>query len=167
MSPSYFKGRSWHQITREERVFCAELENCIRKDKEKFIEILKDESGLPDHLEGPWEVAYEACFYRDFLHCFNKAAKNKYSTKRTKMRLACPDERHPKQLEHPQSEWDLLHGMLMSHQEGDVPVARAYLHRNAEGNEDFSKDLLQVWAAENTDEDLRKETQSLLFGLNL
>jgi hypothetical protein len=83
MALSYFKGRSWQQITREERVFCAELEGCIRDDEDKFVAILQKEAGLPNHLEGPWEVAYEACFYRDYLHCFNKAEKAKYSTKRT------------------------------------------------------------------------------------
>jgi len=52
-----------------------------------------------------------------------------------------------------------------SYREGDVPVARGYLKRHAEGNEDFFKALLQVWAAEMPDEKLRKEAQALLFGL--
>ena len=36
---------------------------------------------------------------------------------------------------------------------------------DADGHEDFFRDLLQVWAAEMTDEKLRKEAQALLFGL--
>lgn len=85
--------------------------------------------------------------------------------KGSKLRLARPGERHPKRLEHPQTEWDILHGMIMAYREGDVPVARGYLKRHADGNEDFFKALLQVWAAEMPDEKLRKEAQALLFGL--
>ena len=85
--------------------------------------------------------------------------------KGSKLRLARPGERHPKRLEHPQTEWDILHGVIMAYRQGDVPVARGYLKRHAEGNEDFFKALLQVWAAEMPDEKLRKEAQALLFGL--
>jgi hypothetical protein len=53
----------------------------------------------------------------------------------------------------------------MAYREGDAPVARGYLQRQAEGREDFYRDLLQVWAAEMPDEKLRKEAQALLFGL--
>jgi hypothetical protein len=53
----------------------------------------------------------------------------------------------------------------MAYRQGDVPVACGYLKRHAEGNEDFFKALLQVWAAEMPDEKLRKEAQALLFGL--
>jgi adenine-specific DNA methylase len=81
------------------------------------------------------------------------------------LRLARPGERNPKRIEQPQTEWDLLHGLIMAHRQGDVPVARAYLITHAAGNEAFFKDLLQVWAAEVTDEKLRKEAQALLFGL--
>jgi hypothetical protein len=85
--------------------------------------------------------------------------------KGSKLRLARPGERHRKRLEHPQTEWDILHGVIMAYRQGDVPVARGYLKRHAEGNEDFFKALLQVWAAEMPDEKLRKEAQALLFGL--
>jgi len=85
--------------------------------------------------------------------------------KGSKLRLARPGERHKRRLEHPQTEWDILHGMIVAYRQGDVPVARGYLHRHAEGNEDFFKDLLQVWAAEMPEEKLRKEAQALQFGL--
>jgi hypothetical protein len=85
--------------------------------------------------------------------------------KGSKLRLARPGERHKRRLENPQTEWDTLHGLVMAYREGDVPVARGYLKRHAEGHEDFFKDLLQVWTAEMPDEKLRKEARALLFGL--
>jgi len=86
-------------------------------------------------------------------------------SKGSKLRLAKPDERNPKRLERPQTEWDILHGLLTEYQRGDVPVARAYLNRHGEGRQDLILDLLYVWAAEMPDEKLRKEAQTLLFGL--
>lgn len=85
--------------------------------------------------------------------------------KGSKLRLALPDERNPKRLEQPQTEWDILHGLLTEYQRGDVPVARAYLNRHAEGRQGPILDLLHVWAEEMPDEKLRKEAQTLLFGL--
>jgi hypothetical protein len=85
--------------------------------------------------------------------------------KGSKLRLARPDERNPRRLEHPQTEWDILHGAVMAHREGDIPVARAYLNNHAADNLNTIKDLLQVWAAEMADETLRKEAQAMLFGL--
>jgi hypothetical protein len=85
--------------------------------------------------------------------------------KGSKLRLARPDERNPTRLENPQTEWDILHGLLTEYQRGDVPVARAYLNRHADGRQDLILDLLYVWAEEMPDEKLRKEAQTLLFGL--
>jgi hypothetical protein len=85
--------------------------------------------------------------------------------KGSKLRLARPDERNPKRLERPQTEWDILHGLLTEYQRGDVPVARAYLNRHAEGRQELILDLLHVWAEEMPDEQMRKEAQALLFGL--
>jgi adenine-specific DNA methylase len=85
--------------------------------------------------------------------------------KGSKLRLAKPEERNAKRLERPQTEWDILHGLLMEYQRGDLPVARAYLNRHADGRQDLILDLLHVWAEEMPDEKLRKEAQTLLFGL--
>ncbi len=83
MKLSYFDNQSWSDITREERAFCAELEYHIRMNPDDFVALLKRESGLPDHLAGPWDTAFEACFYRDYLHSFRSAEKRQYSPKRT------------------------------------------------------------------------------------
>jgi adenine-specific DNA methylase len=85
--------------------------------------------------------------------------------KGSSLRLARPGERHLRRLESPQNEWDLLHGLIMAYRSGDIPVARGYLHRHAQGKEDFFKDLLSVWAVEVADEKLKKEAQALIFGL--
>ena len=84
--------------------------------------------------------------------------------KGSKLRIARPEERHPRRMEFPQTEWDLLCGTIMSFREGDVPVARAYLDRHAKGKQSLVLDLLDVWAAEVPDEKLRKEARVILFG---
>jgi len=51
--------------------------------------------------------------------------------KGSKLRLARPDERSKRRLENPQTEWDLLQGLIMAYRKGDIPVARGYLSRHA------------------------------------
>lgn len=83
----------------------------------------------------------------------------------SKLRLALPEERSQKRIEEPQTEWDILHGLILAYREGDAPVARAYLGEQAEWREQLILDLLSVWAAEMSDEELRKEAEAILFGL--
>ena len=52
--------------------------------------------------------------------------------KGSKLRLVLPEERIKRRLDNPQNEWDVMQGVIMAYREGDVPVARAYLQRNAE-----------------------------------
>jgi len=87
--------------------------------------------------------------------------------KGSKLRLARPEERSPQRLAHPQTEWDIMQGVLVSFREGDVPVARAYLEQKARDHQEKILDLLRVWAAEVDEPDLQKEAASLLFGLGL
>ena len=83
--------------------------------------------------------------------------------KGSKLRLVLPEERNPKRLATPQSEWDIMQGIIMAYREGDIPVARAYLQRHAEGREDKVIGVLRVWA-DGCSEELRKEAQRILFG---
>jgi len=85
--------------------------------------------------------------------------------KGSKLRLTRPDERSKRRLENPQTEWDLLQGLVMAYRKGDIPVARGYLSRYAEGREERVLNLLAVWAAEMPDEKQRKEAQAMVFGL--
>lgn len=85
--------------------------------------------------------------------------------KGSKLRLALPEERNSRRLANPQQEWDMVQGMIMAYREGDIPVARAYLQKHGTGSEGKLFNILQIWADNCGSEDLRKETQRLLFGL--
>ena len=85
--------------------------------------------------------------------------------KGSKLRLALPEERDPRRLETPQTDWDRLHGLLLAYRRGELPVARQYLATKAAGSGGRVIDLLAVWAREMTDESARREAEGLLFGL--
>ncbi len=85
--------------------------------------------------------------------------------KGSKLRLAKPQERSARRVAKPQSDWDVLHGLLLKFREGDVPVARAYLDEQREGNDNIILDLLEVWGEEAETPEARNEAQALLFGL--
>ncbi|WP_330925451.1 DUF1156 domain-containing protein [Candidatus Sororendozoicomonas aggregata] len=85
--------------------------------------------------------------------------------KGSKLRLSKPDERSARRLANPQSDWDVLHGVLLRYREGDVPVARAYLDEQREGNDTIILDLLEVWSEEAETPKARTEAKALLFGL--
>jgi len=85
--------------------------------------------------------------------------------KGSKLRLARPEERNENRLANPQTHWDILHGVIQSFRDGDIPVARAYLERHAADHRGKILDLLRVWAGEMDDQGLRKEAEAILFGL--
>ncbi|MEQ9617195.1 MAG: DUF1156 domain-containing protein [Phycisphaerales bacterium] len=85
--------------------------------------------------------------------------------KGSNLRLALPEERNARRLATPQHEWDVLQGMILKYREGDVPVARAYLTEHADGEQTKILDLLRVWMNEADDQELRKEGETMLFGL--
>ncbi len=85
--------------------------------------------------------------------------------KGSKLRIARPEERDERRLAHPQTEWDVLQGLLMAYEDGDITAARPYLKTHAEGRQDLILDLLEVWAAEVGDEKLAVRAKELLFGL--
>ena len=71
---SWLEGRTWAEVTREERFFCAELFFVIRGDVSRFVHFLAQKEHwvegtgrevLPLDSEARWDPAYEACFYRD------------------------------------------------------------------------------------------------------
>lgn len=83
----------------------------------------------------------------------------------SKVRLTLAEERHKTQLDDPKTDWDRLQGLLAAYREGDIPVARAYLHTQAAERTDRLLDLLEVWAAESRDPERRKEARAALYGL--
>jgi len=87
--------------------------------------------------------------------------------KGSKLRLALPPERSAKRLDKPQSLWDVMQGALVKYEQGDIPVARAYLETHAKDNIERVIDLLEVWALECGDRALKKTADGLLFGLRM
>jgi putative DNA methylase len=85
--------------------------------------------------------------------------------KGSKLCLALPEERHPRRLAHPQTDWDILQGMILAFRRGDIPVARAFLDEHAPQHQVRILDLLDVWAAKMVHPDLKREAETLCFGL--
>ena len=85
--------------------------------------------------------------------------------KGSKLRLATPEEREPRRLQHPQTDWDIVHGLIMAYRSGDTPVARAFLNQHAADKMLRILDLLEVWGAESGDPKLRDESRAIQFGL--
>jgi len=83
----------------------------------------------------------------------------------SKLRLALPEERQARRLDHPQTEWDLLHGLIRAYRQGGEVVARAYLDEHADGRDAVARDLVKVWETEIGDPKLEKEARALSFGL--
>jgi adenine-specific DNA methylase len=83
----------------------------------------------------------------------------------SKLRVVPPEERDPRRLAAPQTDWDRLHGLISEFRRGDAPVARAYLDRHGANREERILDLLDVWAAEVADPELKREAALIRFGL--
>lgn len=89
MGFSYFDGKRWEDITREERYFCSELFHYFKGREHELLKLLQDKDLLnkidltEEELKEDykWELGYEVCFYRDFYKFRNEV--NKHSPKRT------------------------------------------------------------------------------------
>ncbi|GLI35253.1 MAG: hypothetical protein GX433_07630 [Deltaproteobacteria bacterium] len=83
----------------------------------------------------------------------------------SKLRIARPEERNEKRLRQPQTDWDLLQGLIQEHRRGGAPVAHRYLEQHGGGNPQRVINLLEVWAAEVPEEKLRKEAETIRYDL--
>lgn len=68
-------------------------------------------------------------------------------------------------MEQPQTDWDVLHGLIVAYRTGGALKARPYLEEQAAGRTQRMLDLLDVWAAEVGDPALEKEARALRFEL--
>ncbi len=84
MPINYLNNKTWWQITREERFFCAHLFFLIWNDLRKFLEWFKAQHYAEMKLDKQWEIGYEVCFYRDYLFAKGESVKKiKKPQKRT------------------------------------------------------------------------------------
>ncbi len=86
MGFKYFKGKSWIDISREERLYCAHLYFQIKSKELEFVKWLNVNKNmkLPEDVE--WEVGYEVCLYRDYFKHFREDSikdNKEYPQKRT------------------------------------------------------------------------------------
>jgi hypothetical protein len=66
MGHRFLGGRTWAEVTREERFFCARLYELIRDGgPELFVQLVNRDCGTSLPVNAGWEPAFEACFYRD------------------------------------------------------------------------------------------------------
>jgi len=75
----------------------------------------------------------------------------------SKLRLLKPEERAEQRLEHPQTLWDVLCGLIGIYREGGIVAARNYLGTHDKRDSAALRGLLKVWANKCDDEALRRE----------
>jgi hypothetical protein len=89
MGWKYLGGKTWAEVTRDERFFCQHLYSLIREDVPGFVRKLNELAALNLPDEEEWEVGFEVCFYRDhrFMCAEDKHVwhgnTDMYSSKRT------------------------------------------------------------------------------------
>lgn len=88
MGFSYLQGKSWLEVTREERLYCSYLYHDLLGKEREFISWLNPQfkrEALTLTGNENWEIGYEVCFYRDFVKVIRHESINKsaYSPKRT------------------------------------------------------------------------------------
>lgn len=83
MGHSFLQGRTWAEITREERFFTQHLFALIqRAGARSFVEFLNSTRSLDLPPTANWEIAYEVCLYRDLWFLRDKQGQP-VSPKRT------------------------------------------------------------------------------------
>lgn len=83
MALRYLDGKTWAEVTREERVFCQHLySRLLQRGAPRFVEYLNAHLGLEADVDANWELVYEACFYRDLWQHRGRMGEL-YSPKRT------------------------------------------------------------------------------------
>ena len=68
MGYSYLTGKKWEDVTRDERLFCAHLFFAGRNNMQLLLQLLLEKGAInADESGNDWEIAYEVCFYRDYI----------------------------------------------------------------------------------------------------
>ena len=83
MGLTFLGGLRWVDVTRDERFFCQHLFTRIQqRGVERFVAYLNAAHATALHTAAEWEIAYEACFYRD-LWQHRERSTALFSPKRT------------------------------------------------------------------------------------
>lgn len=79
-------NKSWSEITRDERYYCAELFQVSKEAPEKLVNLIREKINdkIPDSdnlkkclcSKSNWEIGYEVCFYRDVIHIRSREKYN-------------------------------------------------------------------------------------------
>jgi hypothetical protein len=80
MGYKYFGGKSWREVTREERYFTAHLAH--RYDARPLVRAINLLTALAADENADWEIGYEAAVGRDHWHYRGRLGRP-YSSKRT------------------------------------------------------------------------------------
>ena len=77
MPIGYLKGKTWLEITREERLFCAYLYfDIINTGIPHFITQLNNlDRNIQLESNKEWDIGFEVCFYRDLLYYYGNKEK--------------------------------------------------------------------------------------------
>lgn len=70
MGYAYLNQKNWSDITRDERFFCAHLYFEMLSNIKPFLNLLLNNKVIDSESvkATAWEVAFEVCFYRDFIY---------------------------------------------------------------------------------------------------
>lgn len=83
MGLKWLDGKRWADITRDERWFCMCLyQRIMRRGVSDFVAYLRDRHKATVDAGANWELAFEACFYRDVWQ-YQDRPNDLYSPKRT------------------------------------------------------------------------------------
>lgn len=89
MGWKYLGGKTWAEVTRDERFFCQHLFGLVRQDVPGFVQKLNELAALNLPVDEDWEIGFEVCFYRDHRFMCDRDGfewhqdESMYSPKRT------------------------------------------------------------------------------------
>ena len=154
----YLNGKTWAEITREERVFCAELYKELKKNKEPFLTMC----GLS--IDKEYEIGFEVCFYRDIIKEYTEKYKEEFkmevfefSTKRTfDLVLFSDDEIH---IFEAKCQQKFRNDQLKNIEEDTDKINRLYKVINAKKNLTLKIPEVKIWAIVSSEYKPKKEIE--------
>lgn len=66
MTVPYLRSAPWSSWSRDERYFCSLLYGEARTEPERLARFIDEQTDVRLN-DGPWDLGFEVCFYRDYL----------------------------------------------------------------------------------------------------